>query len=133
MFAKYHYLNTKLHKAAKSFAMTIDNELCGFISYLPFPHPIAKNLWRGHRLVVKPDYQGIGLGHYLSCWLGNHLKSIGKILISTTSNPAIIQSRKKDSRWVTTRYGRVNDALRGAVQSKINSRSRLTASFKYVG
>ena len=109
MFAKYHYLNTKLHVGAKSFAMTINNELCGFISYLSFPHPIAKNLWRGHRLVIKPDYQGIGLGHYLSCWLGEHLKSIGKILISTTSNPAIIQSRKKDKRWKATRVGRVSD------------------------
>lgn len=35
---------------------------------LSFPHPWAKNVKRCHRLVILPDYQGIGLGvRFISC------------------------------------------------------------------
>ena len=110
--------------------MTAENDLCGFISALAFPHPVLKNAYRGHRLVILPDYQGIGLGHYLSCWLGEHLSKLGKKFISTTTNPAIIVSRKNDSRWITKRLGRVC-AQGNYKKFKGNARGRLTASFEY--
>lgn len=111
--------------------MTLEDQICGFISVLAFPHPKLKNHWRAHRLVILPDFQGIGLGHYLSCWLGDHLHKKRKTLISTTTNPALIESRKKDSRWATTRLGRVSE-YGSDKKFKRSSRGRLTASFKYI-
>lgn len=132
MFARHHYLNTEHNKASKAFVMTVENQLCGFVSALAFPHPVLKNAWREHRLVILPDFQGIGLGHYLSTWLGDYFKNIEKTLISTTTNPALIQSRKKDKRWKAQRLGRVN-LLHTAKKFKSNSVGRLTASFKFIG
>jgi hypothetical protein len=111
--------------------MTAENQLCGFVSVLPFPHPRLRNAYRGHRLVILPDFQGIGLGHYLSCWLGEHLNKFEKKLISITTNPAVIASRKKDSQWTTTRLGRV---CRQGNEKKFKrcSRGRFTASFAYI-
>lgn len=113
--------------------MTTENNLCGFISALPFPHPKLKNAYRGHRLVILPDYQGIGLGHYLSSWLGEHLNTNGKKLISTTTNPALIVSRRKDPQWITTRLGRVQKFGKNSTKKSVpSSRGRYTASFKYI-
>lgn len=113
--------------------MTAENDLCGFISALPFPHPRLKNAYREHRVVIQPDYQGVGLGHYLSCWLGEHLSKLGKKFISTTTNPALIVSRRKDPQWKTTRLGRVGQfGKNSAMKTSTSSIGRYTASFAYI-
>ena len=62
IFGKYHYLNHEHHKAARVFVATLNDDLCAFLSVLHFVHPKKHNTWRGHRAVVLPDYQGIGVG-----------------------------------------------------------------------
>lgn len=138
MFRKYHYLSHSHNNAARVFIMTFNDEICGFCSVLPFPHPKKKGFWKEHRTVILPDYQGIGIGHFLSNSVAEILKSEGKGYISTSSNPAFINSRKRDSKWIVTRIGR---ASKGSGTGKIhNSRkrgstsaSRITVSFQYVG
>ena len=69
MFRKYHYLNTDINKASKCFCMTVNDKIAGFISVIMFPHP--KQPYRKvHRLVILPDYQGIGLGKILLNFIG---------------------------------------------------------------
>ena len=111
--------------------MVVEGQICGFISILAFPHAQVKNYWREHRLVILPDFQGIGLGHFLSSWLGKYLAKQGKTLISTTTNPALIKARKRDSNWAVQKIGRANQ--QGSKKKmKTNSRNRMTVSFKYL-
>jgi hypothetical protein len=44
-------------------------------------------VWREHRTVVLPDFQGVGIGDALSEWLGAYLRSWGIRIRSLTSHP----------------------------------------------
>ncbi len=138
MFRKYHYLSHNHNNAARVFIMTLNDEICGFCSTLPFPHPKKKGFWKGHRTIILPDYQGIGIGHILSNNVAEIMKKEGKGFISTSSNPAFIQSRKKDPKWIVTRVGRTSKgSSNGKIQNKhkkgSTSSNRITVSFEYIG
>lgn len=136
MFSKYHYLSYSHNNAARVFIGTMNDNIFGFCSVLPFPHPVLKNHWKEHRTVVLPDYQGVGLGHKLSNCIAELLKKDMKGFISTSSNPAFIYSRRIDKRWVVTRIGRTSTGG-GKIQNKnrkgSTSSNRITVSFKYIG
>ncbi len=138
MFSKYHYLSHSHNNAARVFLLAVNDEIAGFCSVLPFPHPKLKNHWKEHRTVMFPDYQGVGLGNKLSNNVAEILKKNGKGFISTSSNPAFIFSRSNDKNWIITRKGRTSSGSgSGKIQNKnkkgSTSSNRITVSFKYVG
>lgn len=135
MFNKYHYLSHSHNNAAKVFIATMNDNICAFCSVLHLPHPIAKNIKKIHRLVVLPDYQGIGLGVIF-------LNEIAKIIINdgnrctiTTSAPSLINSLKINKTWNCTHFGRLmakTGLLHGLNNKTSNSKNRITASFEYI-
>jgi len=137
MFAKYHYLSHSFNKAASVFIMTIDNNLCGFCAVLPFPHPIKKNIYKEHRTVILPDYQGIGLSKILRNFIAEYYIMQNKSFITTTSSPALINSMKNDKNWRCTRIGRAskggsNGLIQNKNKDKSTSNDRITTSWEYV-
>ena len=138
MFARYHYLTHSHNNAARVYIMTLDNTVCGFCSVLPFPHPKLKNHYKGHRTVILPDYQGLGLGNFFVSQIAEILKKENKGFISTSSHPAIINARVNDPNWIVTRFGRTSvGSDSGNIHNKNKSGStssnRITVSFKYIG
>lgn len=75
-FKQYHYL-TSSFSANKLIYILYDNKLnkIGICSFIFFPHNKVK-LIKVHRLVILPDYQGIGLGNIM---LSKCCKEIRKI------------------------------------------------------
>lgn len=132
LFRDHHYLTTELNHAARCYVAFIDDEPAGFCAVLPFPHPKLKNVWKEHRTVVSPDYQGIGLGNRLSEHVGDLLITEGKRFISTTSHPSMIGYRNKSKKWVLTKSPRRNPASKTGIQKK-TAAARLTAAFEYLG
>lgn len=134
MFSKYHYLSSSHNNAANVFICMINNEIAGFISVLHFPHPKVKNLRKVHRLVVLPDYQGLGIGVRM-------LNEIAKIYFNqkyrfsiVTSQPNLINSLKKSKEWICKNFGRNNPhkgVLKNTQNSKSGSENRLTIVFEY--
>lgn len=56
-------MNNDLASACKCYGLYDEqNKIVGFCAVMPFPHPKVKNMRRCSRLVILPDYQGIGLG-----------------------------------------------------------------------
>lgn len=136
IFKGHHYLSADLNKASKIFLATIEGQPVAMTAILPFPHPHVKNVWKEHRTVVLPDFQGIGLGNKLSEIVGDELIANGKRYTSVTSHPSMIHYRAQSPKWKMTRKpSRVSNAGKNAkIQSSANlSVSRLTASFEYVG
>lgn len=134
LFKGHHYLDANINKAAHCFVATIDDEPVAFAAALPFPHPTLKGMWKGHRTVVLPDYQGIGLGNAISEAVAQHYRDIGKRYSSVTSHPAMIGHRNRSSKWILTRSpGRVPPSGKNAVMKKSSSAGRVTASFEYIG
>ena len=133
IFKGHHYLSADLNKASKVFLATIECEPAAMTAILPFPHPKVKNVWKEHRTVVLPDYQGFGLGNRLTEEIGDWLLERGKRYTSVTSHPAMIHYRAKSKKWSMTRPpSRVAANTKGLLKGTA-SQSRLTASFEYVG
>lgn len=137
MFRKYHYLNHNLNKASRQFVAFYDGVPVAFDSYLHMPHPIAKNIKRQHRLVVKPDYQGIGIGSRLSNFVAERLKSEGLRITSTTSAPSLMFSRKKNPRWKLKSKGRLisgnkKETMSISSKGKSKSSSRITTNWEFI-
>lgn len=138
IFKKHQYLSHSHNNAARVFIATLNGNLCAFTSMLPFPHPKLKNYWKGHRTVVLPDFQGFGIGLTIRNFAADLMKSEGKEIVMTTSNPAMIASLKKSPLWITTRIGRTSrGGTTGKIQNRCNVKStsceRITVSFKYIG
>jgi GNAT superfamily N-acetyltransferase len=107
--------------------------LTGFISIIHFPHPIKCYL-KVHRLVILPDYQGIGLGTIFLNKIAEHL-SKEKDFAITTSNPALINSLKNQKIWICTRNTRNtrNTGKLGKYLNKTLSNKRITTTFVFKG
>ena len=134
MFAKYHYLGHNHNSAAEAYLVTVNGTPAGWCSVLHFPHPKSKNIKKIHRLVVFPDFQGIGLGAILTKTVGSMYLKKGFRVSIVTSNPGLIHSMSKDRNyWKCTEYGfktgQSRTSKEKSLQSSLSS-SRITASFE---
>lgn len=104
--------------------------------------PMQKGKKRVHRLVVLPDYQGIGIGTAFISEIGRIISERGYELNLTTTTPALVPALTKSPEWILARYGRVKSSMANfqkkyGLESKhltnSESRSRITYSFWYKG
>lgn len=97
-----------------------------------FPHPDSKNIKRCHRLVVLPDYQGIGLGIKLLEIVARHYKSIGMRFTIVTSARNVIFKLNSSKDWIMHRLGIMKLSKTGYQKDTKATRSKCkTASFEY--
>ena len=140
VFRKYHYLNTDLHKAAEQYVGVVNGEIVAHTGIIQFP--MRKGAKRVHRLVVLPDYQGVGIGTSFIKAVAEIIKQRGQELNLTTTTPALVGALRKDHCWVLARCGREKSGLNGYARYKNNSlghlkkassQTRVTYSFWYKG
>lgn len=132
VFSKHHYLSHNHNNAAHVYLAYVNQELAGFISILHFPHPKVKNMKKVHRLVVLPDYQGLGIGVRILNEMGKYYTSKGFRYTITTSSPSLIHALKKSKIWRCKRFGK-NAPHEGDMKSKANALAvRLTAAFEII-
>lgn len=137
----HHYMSGNLHAAARIVCAYHEDRLVGFASYLHFPHPKAKNIKMGHRTVVIPDYQGLGLGLMMDNYIGAFLKEEGFRYRNVTTHPAMIRAYQQSDKWALTRVGTQtrNVGKSGihksakALAKRRELSSRATAAFEYKG
>ena len=102
-------------------------------------------MWKEHRTVCLPDFQGIGIGNALSNFVASAYSGIrGRKYTSVTANPAMVAYRAKSPLWKMTRKPQVNTANVKVKRMKHRKKGvnafrqsfttdRVTASFRYVG
>lgn len=137
LFRRYHYLNTDLHKAAAQYVGLIGDKIVCHSGVIPFP--MRKGWDRIHRLVVLPDYQGIGIGT-------KFIKAVAEIRIAegrkvnlTTTTPSLVPALTRDPDWSLCRYGRAKSSHANFNKygtayrhlSASESNHRITYSFNY--
>lgn len=132
IFKDHHYLDANVNKSAHCFVAFMGDEPVAFGGAIPFPHPTVKNMWRAHRTVCLPDYQGVGIGSALNDAIAQHFINQGKRYVGTASHPAMIAHRLHSPNWVMTRKpGRV--PVNGKTGIFKSSAKRVTASFEFIG
>lgn len=106
LFKQHHYLSQDLNKASKCFGAIWENKIIGFIAILPLPHAHMQNCFRVTRLVVLPDYQGLGIGFAFNNYIASLYKKIGCRYFIKTSNPAIGEKLVNSKDWKETSKSR---------------------------
>lgn len=136
VFSEHHYLSHDFHKSAQVWIACIAGRPVALGAALHFPHPSVRNFKKEHRVVVLPDFQGVGIGNRLSEWMGENYIAQGQRYISISSNPAMIHFRSKSPKWILKHFGRTNRnrlEVLGNGRGTATSHRRITASFEYVG
>lgn len=136
IFKQHHYLTGSHINGAICFVAFWEDVPVAFQSIINLPGK-TKNRRKGHRIVVLPDFQGVGIGTALRNHIGSILKANGLELISRSGVPGIVLSSLKDSNWRVTELfkhqaGKYKNKRFVAFNKSISS-SRLTSSFRYVG
>lgn len=136
-FSRHHYLDHNIANSAAIIVGLINQQPAVLIATMPFPHGQIKNLWKISRIVVLPDFQGLGLGNITLDLVGGAYKAMGKELNIVTSHPAFVKSLNKGTTWAMTRkpsrIKRATNAKVSRISSKASSGNRLTSTFRYVG
>lgn len=130
LFAGYHYLSAALNRSAQCYIATWQGEPVAFVGLLPVAG--FAGTWRESRVVVRPDYQGIGIGTRLSEAVGELHLAAGKRYTSTTGHPGMIAHRSASPRWRVRRVHPVG-ACRHGCGDWTGSTGRSVVSFEFVG
>ena len=132
MFRQYHYLSGSLPFSARCYAAVYQDRPVGFIAVVHTR--MRARYYRVTRLVVLPDYQGIGVGKRLLNFIAELYTSQTKIpFYVLTSNPQLVRGNLGN--WKIKRFGhasqghgdtRINNELKSSL-----SRNRITVSMTY--
>ena len=133
MFRKYHYLSHNLNKSAREYIAVYKDKPIAFCSVLNFPHPKIKPMWKIHRIVVLPDYQGIGIGKKLLNFIADLYAQKNEYIGITTSLNGFAKSLLNDkAHWRFIHAGK-HSKNKGVKESLDKARpiNRNTYSFRY--
>lgn len=135
LFKQHHYLSNTLNKASKCFMVMWNDRPIAFNATLAFPNPYVKNGWRGSRTVVLPDYQGLGIGTWLSDYIGSMIVFNNGRYFSKTTHPAMISYRLKSNNWKETTHSRKARSVgnKSMLSRNWNTTERFCHAFEYIG
>lgn len=104
LFSDHHYLDGNISKSSRCWIVTWNNRPVGFLSSISMPSGTVKNGWRGHRTVVLPEFQGLGIGARMTEALGElHIRE-GKRFFTKTAHPRLGEYRNSSKLWRPTAH-----------------------------
>ena len=103
-FRKYHYLSDDLPSVARCFGVYEENNIIAFMGVLHQPHGVNKHIKRVCRLVVLPDYQGIGIATKFLEIIAKYYTNKGYDFSIVTSAKNLIYALQKNNNWTLIRY-----------------------------
>ena len=143
LFKHHHYLTQDLNKAAKCFSMLFNEKPVAFIGVLPMPSGTIQNAFRVSRLVVLPDFQGLGIGIKILNIFGSMYKKDNKTLYIKTSNPSLFKGMlRNELNWKLINESNDIDRIKKSNQKIIEQgkdngikliKESITKSYKYIG
>lgn len=139
LFAKHHYLTGEISKSAHCYVGLYENRPICFAATLALPNPTVKNAWRGHRTVVLPEFQGLGLGTRFSDAIGQMYVDKGCRYYSRTAHPRFGGYRDQSPKWKASAHNRNLrlDNIKKNAESQYNrwelDADRMCWAHEYVG
>lgn len=137
IFREHHYLSANFNKAARFYVVYWNDVLVGMASVLPMPCGTIKYAYRQHRLVILPDYQGLGFGTKINDFLAKYYVSMGyKYFIRTTHlrlNNHLSKLRTWKSTSTSGKKRSIEDINNNIEKGCIKGDERIAGSFEYLG
>lgn len=100
LFAPHHYLSEHLNRAARCYLALLAGRPVAMAALLA--SPARRGTWRVSRIVVLPDFQGLGIGGHVLQGLGQLYREHQQQLTITTSHPAMIRQLDRSPHWRVT-------------------------------
>jgi GNAT superfamily N-acetyltransferase len=136
MFAKHHYMSETLNKSCKCLVFFLNGEICAFVGVINPPRrgtPLAHAI---SRIVVLPDYQGLGLSGKILDFIGGLLKSKGEeyLLYIKTVHDKMGKWLERSANWQPTSYNGKKRSNTSYEEGKYNNRlDRSSYCYRYDG
>lgn len=131
MFKRHHYLSGELHAAARCYVATYAGDPVAFCASLQQAgHTQYRRITR---LVVMPDWQGLGLGTRLLTVVAAHESLRARITIKT-SHPSLMRSLTKRAEWRLMSLHKSSSGHHTGDLKRANggsSHGRITGTFAY--
>ena len=103
IFAPHHYLSGQLNASARCWLLLSEQGTpCAFASAVAHPFKGVRNAWRGHRVVVHPDFQGLGLSSKIVNAVAQEFIDQGKRYFAKTAHPKLGEYRERSPLWRST-------------------------------
>jgi energy-coupling factor transporter ATP-binding protein EcfA2/GNAT superfamily N-acetyltransferase len=134
-FKKHHYLTEDVNKSCKFLLFEWNEKPVGIVAIINQPGKDRANAFAISRIVVLPDFQGMGLGVKLSEFAGGIVKGQGGRCFIKTVNPALGKYfNNKTSIWKgTTSNGKSRTIKDNTDKSAKNRLTRWSYSHEYIG
>ena len=136
IFKKHHYMTQELNRSAMCFCFTWENQLVAFASILPQLGRGVGKAMRMTRLVVLPDFQGLGLGKKILDFMGGICCANGFKFYIKTVNPRMGYHLEHSDKWKPTPHNGKLRKEREEVKIFCKYRCLLTRPsycFQYIG
>lgn len=137
-FRGHHYLSGELNRASHCYAGLIGDSPACFASTIRQPLVNRQIMWREHRTVVLPEFQGVGIGNRFSEEIARIYQRQGARYVSVTSHPAMNGHRARSPLWRCYHrpapgraYGRGGTI--DITQSRAGASGRLITRWEFVG
>ena len=101
-FSRFHYLDTAISKSAHYYVLLLDDKPIGFHAAIHSTNRDIHSYWRGHRTVILPEFQGMGIGTAFSDAIAEMYVSRGMRYFSKTAHPSFGEHREKSDLWRPT-------------------------------
>jgi len=134
LFATHHYLSANLHRSSECFLATWGNYPVAFAAVLPAIGRVRHR--RISRLVVLPDFQGVGIGRATLDAVADLKDRQGVRMSITTGHPAMMAALAQSPNWrlvaVEKTGGNIhNGRTQGFTGQNLGSWGRAVARFRY--
>jgi ABC-type lipoprotein export system ATPase subunit/GNAT superfamily N-acetyltransferase len=105
-FKKFHYLDSAISKSAHYYVLLLGDKPIGFHAAIHSTNRDIHSYWRGHRTVILPEFQGMGIGTAFSDAVAQIYVSRGLRYFSKTAHPSFGEHREKSPLWRATSTNR---------------------------
>lgn len=140
LFKQHHYLSHELNKAANCYLFVWNDKPVAFIAVLPFPNGNLRDAFRISRLVVLPDFQGLGIGMKILDYISKLYKKENRTMYIKTSNVSLFKGMERNTEnWLLVHEQ--NDVEKVKKHNELKKikgdtefyKESITKSYKYIG
>jgi GNAT superfamily N-acetyltransferase len=105
-FQRFHYLDSKMSRSVHCYVLLLGDKPIGFHAAIHSTNRDIHSYWRGHRTVILPEFQGMGIGTAFSDAIAEIYVSRGLRYFSKTAHPSFGEHREKSPLWRATSTNR---------------------------
>ena len=105
-FQRFHYLDTAISRSAHYYVLLLGNKPIGFHAAIHSTNRDIHSYWRGHRTVILPEFQGMGIGTRFSDAIAQMYVDKGLRYFSKTAHPSFGEHRERSPLWRATSTNR---------------------------